>query len=374
MAFCRPRALLPGATIAFVAPASGLAAFVPHRLEQAKLQLEQRGFVVKVFESVTKKPQDNVATLIEAHATSGKPLDTTLYDATKPCYGSADALTRAQDLMDAFRDPSVDAIVCTIGGFNSHEILEYLDFDFIRTHPKVFMGFSDITSVHLALQSQARMISFYGTSVITGFGEFPAPLTYTMDYFHKAVATADPIGEVMPSAEWTDDKTANWFTKADITYQEVMQPNTGFKWLRPGQARGPILGGCLPVLLNVRGSKYMPDLQDAILLLEAPEGHQFDQGMALQDINMVLGALRIDGTFHKIKGLVMGRVFKHKSEDVDEILRLVLYHTRDTSFPILYGVDIGHTNPVMTIPLGAQVSLDSSTDRFVIEEAGVEVP
>ncbi|POM59033.1 Hypothetical protein PHPALM_36236 [Phytophthora palmivora] len=193
-----------------------------------------------------------------------------------------------------------------------------------------------------------------------------------MESFCKAVQSPnEPLGEVRPSKEWTDDKTANWLTRADISYQDVMKRNSGYTWLRPGKAKGTILGGCLPTLLQVRGTEYMPDLQSAILLLETPEGAQFDQGMTLEDVNVALGWLRVDGTFRKIDGLVVGRAFAFTDAQVEELKRLICHHTRGTNFPILYGVDVGHTNPIATIPLGCQVALDESANSFMILESGV---
>lgn len=265
------------------------------------------------------------------------------------------------------------AIVCTIGGFTSHEVLAYLDFDVIARHPTIFCGFSDITTLHLALYAKTKMCSFYGPSAICQFGEFPEPLAYTMASFWKAVKSpAQPLGAILPSMEWTEDKTANWFTQADKTHQDVMKPNKGYTWLRSGSASGPILGGCLPTLLQMRGTEYMPDLKGAILLLETPEGAQFDRGMDLADVNVALGCLRMDGTFSKISGLVVGRAFAYSDAQVEELQRLIRHHTRDTVFPILYGVDVGHTNPVATIPLGCQTTLDSAENAFRITEPGVE--
>ncbi|RLN61411.1 hypothetical protein BBJ28_00008483 [Nothophytophthora sp. Chile5] len=362
----RALALSTGDTIALVAPASGLAALVPHRLAQARQELEQHGFQVKIYPSVLKTTQENAKMQAEDDAIAAADR----YSCSS--YSSADAEIRAAELMQAFLDPEVAAIVCTIGGFTSHEILEYLDFEAIAAHPKIFCGFSDITTLHLALYAKTRLCSFYGPAAIVQFGEFPSPLEYSMAAFWKAVQSpALPVGELIASSEWTDDKTANWFTRADTTHQDLMKPNPGYTWLRSGVASGPILGGCLPVLLNVRGTEYMPDLQDAILLLETPEGAQFDQGMPLQDVNMVLGCLRVDGTFDKIRGLVVGRAFAYSDAQAGELQRLIRHHTRGSNFPILYGVDVGHTNPIATIPLGCQVSLDSAANSFRILESGV---
>ncbi|GMF64660.1 unnamed protein product [Phytophthora lilii] len=176
---------------------------------------------------------------------------------TCSAYSSAGGETRAQELMQGFQDPDVAAIVCTIGGFTSHEVLEYLNFDIIAAHPKIFCGFSDITTLHLALYAKVHLCSFYGPAAVVQFGEFPEPLPYTMASFMSAVqSTSEPQGEVSPSVECTDDKTANWLNRIDITYREKMRQNPGYKWLRSGSATGPILGGCLPTLLQVRGTEF----------------------------------------------------------------------------------------------------------------------
>lgn len=365
----RPAALAAGDTIAIVAPASGLAALTPHRLAKATLELERLGFKVKIYPSVSRTAQENTDAFLKDRPDS----DVTIYSVPNE-YSSADAMVRAEELMAAFTDPTVKAIVCSIGGFTSHELLEYLDFAAIAANPKIFCGYSDITTLHLALYAKTGLCSFYGPAAISQFGEFPEPMAYTIDAFCRAVTTVEPLGEVLPSPEWTDDKTANWLTKADMTYEDKVKPNQGYQWLRPGSASGPILGGCLPVLLNVRGTPFMPSLDGTILLLETPESHAFDQGMTLSDANMVLGSLRIDGTFDKIKGLVVGRAFAYTDEQVRELQRLVLYHTRGSSFPILYGIDCGHTNPMATIPLGCQVELDASRNSMRVLEAGVAAP
>ncbi|TYZ65853.1 hypothetical protein PybrP1_008288 [[Pythium] brassicae (nom. inval.)] len=408
----RPPALQPGDTIAFVAPSSGLAAFVPHRVERARQELECLGFRVKIYPSVLRTPQQNhelerrceapqgrgnggsisvdsdsdtITTSEQVNGSTDDPsvgdeCDATTASTATPLefYSSASAQTRAHDLMDAFRDPSVKAILCTVGGLTSHELLEYLDFDVVRAHPTIFCGYSDATALHLALFARAGLCSFYGPSAVCQFGEFPAPLAYTLEHFFKAVGavTAEPVGAIAPSLEWTDDKTANWLTRADVAYVDKMRTNDDYVWLREGRARGRILGGCLPVLLNVRGTAFMPDLTGAVLLLETPEGAAFDQPMPLAHVNAVLGALRADGTFRRIRGLVLGRAFALSAPQVAELHRLVLHHTRGAAFPILYGADVGHTNPLVTIPLGCEVLLDSAAGEdgaqaFVVLESGV---
>ncbi|RHX96551.1 hypothetical protein DYB25_010160 [Aphanomyces astaci] len=341
----RPPRLRVGDVVAFVAPASGIAVPAAHRLEQGKRYFESQGYVVKIFPSCYQNGP----------------------------YSSCSPEERATDIMQAFQDPQVKAIVCTIGGLTSHELLEHLDFSILARHPTIFCGFSDITTMHLALQAQANLVTFYGPSVLCQFGEFPAPLTYTTDAFFRTVASSNVVGDVLPSSTWSDDKSINWFTKADMTSIRPMKPNdAGYEWLRPGAATGRLLGGCLPVLLNLFGTKYMPSLVDCILLVETPESEAaFDKGFSMDMANQCLGVLRMNGTLQHLRGLVVGRGFAYSVDQVNELKALVLHHTRGTTYPVVYGVDCGHTDPVATWPLGGTVTLDSHANRVSIDDAGV---
>ena len=167
-----------GSGIAFIAPASGFAALVKHRLEQAEKYFTDKGYKVRLYPTSTQN----------AHPIS-----------------SNTAELRAKDVMDAFRDPDIGAIICTVGGNTCHQLIEYLDFEVIRRHPKIFVGYSDITSLHLSLYKKANLCTFYGPSAICQFGEFPSLYEYTEQYFFRAVAQDCPIGRVLPSEHWTDD-------------------------------------------------------------------------------------------------------------------------------------------------------------------------
>ncbi|KAH9106745.1 hypothetical protein LEN26_014492 [Aphanomyces euteiches] len=342
-----PKALCRGDTVVFLAPASGVAVPAAHRLEQGKSFFESLGYVVEMYPSCFENGS----------------------------YSSCDAETRAKDLMRAFEDQAVKAIICTIGGLTSHEMLEYMDFSIVAKNPKIFCGFSDITTLHLAIYAQADLVTFYGPSVLCQFGEFPTPLAYTVDSFFSGVAKpSTPIGVVRPSVEWTDDKSVNWFTKADMhTSRPMKQNDAGYDWLRHGRATGPLLGGCLPVLLNVFGTKYMPSTVGSILLLETPESEEaFDKGMSLDMVNMHLGVLRANETLRHVRGIAVGRAFAYSSAQVDELKRLILHHTRGYDYPIVYGIDCGHTDPIATWPLGVPMSLDSHANIISIDGASVQ--
>lgn len=339
----KPAKLEKGDKIAFIAPAGGLAALTPHRLEKGKQFFEDLGYKVKIFPTAKKN--------------SGISSDT--------------AENRAKDIMEAFRDKEVKAIITTIGGSTSHQTLEYLDFTAIKRNPKILCGYSDITSLHLALYSQTGLVGFYGPAVITQFGENPKPDDFTVTHFFKAV-TGD-IGEVKPSKQWTDDKSIDWTSKDDLKKKRKYRDNKGYEWLREGKAEGKILGGCLPVILHLAGTKYWPDFKDKILLLETPEGEDFRKGASLANVDSALGDLRNLGVFKQVKGIVFGRGFGYTEEQIKKLKEIILYNTRDCNIPILYNVDVGHTDPIITIPLGVKVQLDSSRNKFgFLEQAVLE--
>lgn len=341
MEILKPKKLEKGDTIAFIAPASGLATLTSHRIEKGKRFFEDLGYKVKVFPTAEKN--------------SGISSDT--------------AENRAKDIMDAFRDGEVKAIITTIGGNTSHQTWEYLDFETIKNNPKILCGYSDITSLHLALYSKTGLIGFYGPAVITQFGETPEPDKFTSEHFFKAVTGT--VGRIEPSEEWTDDKSVDWISKDDLKKRRVYKKNSGYEWLKNGNAKGKIIGGCLPVILHLAGTEYWIDFKDKILLLETPEGEDFRKGESLANVDSAMGDLRNLGIFKDIKGIIFGRGFGYTEEKISELKKIILYNTRDFDFPILYNVDVGHSDPIITIPLGVNVEIDSEENRFEIIESGV---
>ena len=337
----KPSKLEKGDTIAFLAPAGGLASLTPHRLEKGIEFFEKQGYKVKVFPT--------------AKSRKGLSSDT--------------PENRAKDINEAFKDKTIKAIISTIGGNSAHQTLEYIDFNLIKKNPKIFCGYSDITSLHLSFYSQSGLIGFYGPAVITQFGEHPNPDQYTVEHFFKAVE--GKVGKVEPSKEWTDDKEFNWLNKEDLERKRKFKKNRGYEWLRKGKAKGKILGGCLPVILHLSGTKYWPSFKDKILLLETPEGDDYKKGETLANIDSAMGDLRNLNVFKEIKGLIFGRGFSYNEDQINQIKEIILMNTHGSTFPILYGIDIGHSDPMITIPLGVEVEIDSEKNLFSITESGV---
>ena len=132
------------------------------------------------------------------------------------------------------------------------------------------------------------------------------------------------------------------------------------------------MGGCITSMMHTRGTKYWPDFEGNILLLETPEGESFDKGESIANIDAFLTDLRISNVFEKIKGIVFGRGFGYNEDDLKKLKGSMLENSRGNNFPILFNVDIGHSDPKITIPLGVKVSLDSEKNCFTILESGVK--
>lgn len=132
------------------------------------------------------------------------------------------------------------------------------------------------------------------------------------------------------------------------------------------------MGGCLPSLVQVCGTKYLPDSTGKILLLETPEGMSSpDSSFPVAYARSAMADLRNAGVLTEIAGMVVGRPFQYTETMVLEFEKMVTETCYGMSFPILAGVDVGHVDPVLTLPLGCLVSLDSERDEFVLEESAV---
>lgn len=342
MNLTNPSKLKKGDTIGVVAPSAGLAKLFPHRVENGKMMLEELGFKV-VFAS-------------NALGMNG--------------YISALAKERADDIHQMFRNDDIKAIICTIGGNHSNQILKYLDFELIKFCPKIFLGYSDSTILHYAFAKKANLRTFYGPCLMTEFGEYPKILPYTLKYFQKALMNSEPIGKIEASKEWTDE-FLDWLHKKDLERPRRLLQNEGYEWWREGKVEGEIFGGTIPSINHLAGSEYWVDLTDKIFFIDIPEGGTPGGPYSQSQLDSFFADLDNLVVFAKIRGLIIGRPYSYKEEDVKKLKQIIEQYTKGTNYPILYNVNIGHTSPIITIPMGVRVRLDSQIDKFEILESGV---
>ncbi|MBN1792265.1 LD-carboxypeptidase [Candidatus Woesearchaeota archaeon] len=332
-----PGLLKKGDTIAILAPSSGLGAIFPHRIENAAAALKEIGFNVKRYPSCSSILPDG---------------------------SSMSAAERANEINQAFADKKVDAIIAAIGGLQANAILDLLDYKLIRANPKPFIGYSDITLIHHAIHCKSGVMTFYGPCAMTQFGEYPKPLGYTIEYFKKALMADAPF-EVNASGSWTDE-LLNWAEKKDLERPRKMKKNVGHVWVREGSSTAPMVGGCLYSILQLRKTDFEIDYENKILFIETPEGQDFTKGEPLAYVDSQMQDLKNSHVFNKIKGLVVGRGFGYSEEEIKTFEGIVRKHTKDFNFPVLFNANIGHADPIITLPFGAKVTLDSEKNLFQI--------
>lgn len=279
---------------------------------------------------------------------------------------------RAEDLMQAFADPSIKGIFATIGGGDSIRLLPFMDLKIIRDHPKIFMGYSDTTMSHLVCY-KAGLVSFYGPSILAEFAENGGMFPYMVQSLRQTLFSGDAIGEVKPSTDgWTVERL-DWAEPANQQIKRRRNPATGWKFLQgKGMRRGHLVGGCLEVFDWVRGTEIFPeDWQDAILFLETSEDAPPPE--------MVKSTLRVYaamGILKKISGILFGRpggeIPIDKFDEYDQaILQVVNEEEGLTDLPIITNMDFGHTSPMFLLPYGVQTEIDFANKRFSIVENAV---
>jgi muramoyltetrapeptide carboxypeptidase LdcA involved in peptidoglycan recycling len=343
----KPKKLEPGDKVAAISLSWGGPGTCPHRYEAGKRQLE-KAFGVTVVET--------------PHA---------LRSAS---WLEENPQARAEDLMEAFRDPSIEAIISTIGGDDSIRLLPYLDLEVIRSNPKIFMGYSDTTITHMACFA-AGLVSLYGPSIMAGFGENGGLFAYMVDSVRRTLFSAEPVGVVEPNLHGWTAEFLDWAEPENQSRRRKLNPSGGWNYLQgEGIRRGHLIGGCIEVLDWLRGTTIWPGAevwQDAILFLETSE--EAPSPMAVLRVLRAFAAL---GVLKQLSGILLGRpggeVPPERFGEYDEvILQVVAEEEGLMELPIVTGMDFGHTDPMFVLPYGVQAEIDCDRQRLAIVEAAV---
>ncbi len=312
----RPPPLRPGATIGVFTPSFPAHATFPDRYRHGVAQLQATGFTVRE------------GTLTRRHTSQG--------------YRSGSPQQRAAELMDLFLDPDVDGLVATIGGNNSSSLLPFLDFDAIRAHPKVLCGYSDVTSLHMALLAGAGLSTFYGPAVAPSWGEWPGVLPETLESFLAAVRTHTEGERVLTPPDHWSRVGGRWHDGSWRTQARTWEPHDGWRVLRPGRVEAPLIVANLNTLCCLMGTPWVPDLSGCVLLLET-----MDLDMAIEERN--LRQLQLAGVFDRLAGLLIGRVEFPDDDAPFSLDDLILEVVGPQDYPIVADLDCCHTKPMLTL-------------------------
>jgi len=267
-------------------------------------------------------------------------------------FNSSTIESRIEDLHDAFRDPSIKLIITVIGGFNSNQLLRYLDYSLIKANPKILCGYSDITALTNAVYAKTGLVTYSGPHYFS-FGDKKG-FDYSFEYFKKCLFS-DTSFYIEPSKQWSDDKWANDQENRNF------QSNEGYWVINEGDASGKIIGGNLCTLNLLQGTEYMPNIEDGILFLEDDYGslpHKFDR-----DLQSLIHQPR----FETVRGTVIGR-FQVESKMTRELLTKIIKTKKELdNIPVIANADFGHTTPQITFPIGGTARILAQTDKVHVE-------
>ena len=284
---------------------------------------------------------------------------------------------RAEDLIQAFQDDSIDMILCAIGGDDTYRLLPHLfDGDALRRalKPKIFLGFSDSTINHLMLH-KLGLNTFYGQSFLADVCELDHDmLPYTARCFDELIRTGR-IREVTPSDVWYDERT-DWSVCAVGTPRKRHR-NEGFQLLQGAPLfRGRILGGCLESMFDIFSGDRYPDTvslckeyalfpkpedwKDRILLLETSE-----EQPSPAHYRSMLQALKQTGVFEAVSGVLCGKPMNELF--FEEYKRIIVEVVDRPELPIVANLNVGHATPRCILPFGVNATVDADGQRITFE-------
>lgn len=321
--------LQPGDTIGVFSPSSPATATAQLRFNRAKAFLSEKGFVIK---------------------------EGTLTGKTD-FYRSGTILERASELNALIYDPSVKCIMSAIGGMNSNSLLPYIDYEALKQNPKIIIGYSDVTAILLAIYAQTGIKTFYGPAMVASFGEMEPFVGMTYSYFKDLLVAPKPLPYEVSTPEYWTEEFIDWHTQDRSKTPVKNQLLTVSK----GSATGRLIGGNLNTMQGIWGTQYMPDIQVGdILLIE-------DSLKDIAAIERSFSLLKLSGVFDKIGGLILGKheLFKDlgTGRKPYEVLMEVI---GKANFPILAEFDCCHTHPMVTLPIGATVTLDATAQTLTL--------
>lgn len=282
---------------------------------------------------------------------------------------------RAEDLMNAFIDKSVKAVICAIGGDDTIRLLPYIDFDVIRNNPKIFMGFSDTTVNHFMMY-KAGLVSYYGGSLMCNWGEYVEINPYTKSAFDRAFFEPTSRFDILPAGFecFDDDQKIRWIKENSGIIRERRPDPKGYEVLQgSGKVSGRLLGGCVESFVDIIGTSLWPDLDEwrgKILFIEtsdSEQGNEYPESLFV----WILRNLVAQGILNEISGIIMGKPpLRKKYDDYKQLLLdVVSVEAGMRDIPIFYNVNFGHAYPIGIIPYGLMCELNCEKKNITVLEA-----
>lgn len=305
----KPRALKLGDTLGLVAPASPT---LEENVEKAHKKLVDMGFKVKMGKS---------------------------------CYeyygylAGQDEL-RAEDLNQMFIDEQVDGIICLRGGYGTPRILELLDYHLIKSHPKVFIGYSDITALHIAMNKYSNLVTFHGPMV-----------------------ASDMIGDF---SQFSKESLYNLIMEGEFIEDIKNPPMEKLNIINPGIAEGSIIGGNLSLIADTLGTPYEIELEGKLLFIE-------EVGEEPYGIDRMLTQLKLSGKLQEAEGIILGDFNNctaksseyHESLTLEQVIEDII---KPIGKPTISNLKAGHCEPMVSLPFGVKARLDGDRGKLTLLE------
>jgi muramoyltetrapeptide carboxypeptidase len=318
-----PQRLIPGDEIRIIAPSTSMALVKGKQIDIAINRLKELGFRI----------------------TFGR------YCENHDEFFSSSVEERIIDLHEAFADQNVKAVLTAIGGYNSNQLLQYIDYQLIRENPKIFCGYSDITSLLLAIYHKTGLTTYSGPH-FSSFG-MKHGFEYTLRYFLEAVTNDAPF-DIEPSEQWSDDA---WYLEQE---QRTFVQNKGYTILQEGSATGNLIGGNLSTINLLQGTEYMPSLENSILFIED------DEETHARIFERQLQALLHQPEARGINAVLIGR-FQNNSQVTEPALQKIISTKQELrGIPVIANVNIGHVHPFATFPIGSQTTVTAEGTHIEI--------
>jgi muramoyltetrapeptide carboxypeptidase len=250
---------------------------------------------------------------------------------------------RVDDIHSMFKDKSVKAVFTLRGGYGAFRLLDKIDYRVIKNNPKIFVGYSEITSLQMAFFEKADLITFAGPMVAVDFYDEVSP--YTNELFWAIVTSNKKLGK--------------------IKYPE----NQKMPHLQKGTVSGRLIGGNLAVFTSLLGTEYFPNLTGNILMIE-------DIGELPYRVDRMLNQLRLAGVFKKVKGIILGRFVDCNEHDPNKktltLGEVIADYITPVKVPSIYTFPHGHIKDFVTIPFGLKVNLNATKGIVEFAEGAVK--
>lgn len=293
--------------------------------------------VALISPSSPLQPQESVEVIAEGVESLGFRVwvGESCHGAAKSGYAAATPAVRARDIHHAFADDTIRAVWCTRGGSTAWQLLPLLDYELIAAHPKPFIGFSDVTTLHMAFQQRCGMVTYHGPTAnrVLRWGEkdaFSWPHLWEALQMEKCLRIENPVGEEI-------------------------------RCLRPGCAEGQLIGGNLALVMASVGTPWQIDAKNRILYLE-------DVGEAVYSLERMLTKLRYAGILDDAAGIVLGAFTSCRNAyradyGPEELMRDFF---ADCDKPVMYNIRSAHCDPMSTLPMGMHCRIDCNSGTMMM--------